>query len=337
MTGWATGSYQNTKPSPGVDVDCSTNLDAALLGFTITPPKTPVTAVFSAYYHPSSEGGVSPSGSEFTMLDAYITYAASSTVNVTVGKFLSYLGYESFLSESGQHDLAGQPGSSCRADSRLPRGARRSTSPWIRPTPSGSVVTDSEYQKPGYAATEGDGEFRHSAGFEGYYTNTAVTNLTFIWAGIGYDTLKTKPGLRRHRRGGENPAGHDVWVADVWASYVLDKNNDKLVGEEIYKDGGSRGNKGFPTGSLYYQYNFDSQDLRLVLRERRGRHQRTELHQVQRQPHLQPDRQRARGAPLSIPTSSTKISRPSPPTTAPRKDPELLERNFFGAQVIFSF
>ena len=115
----------------------------------------------------------------------------------------------------------------------------------------GVAVIDSLYQKPGYNATEGDGEFKHSGGFEAYYQNTTVTNLT-IWAGIGYETL-TKPGV--DTGGVVLPQGSTVTVYDLWAAYVVDKNGDQIAAEEIYKDGGT-GNKG-SNWLTYFQYNIN--------------------------------------------------------------------------------
>jgi hypothetical protein len=254
VTGWATGSYQYTQPSPGASFD-SLNLDAALLQATITPAKK-TTAVVSMYYKPSSEGGVSPNGSEATLLDAYISYDCGGGVTITGGKFLSYLGYESFynisdnmISLANQAFLAPIPG--------YHEGFKLDYSPDKTDT-MGFSVTDSEYQKPGYAATEGDGEFKHNAGFEAYYTNTAITNLT-LWGGIGYET-PTKPGVdtdgvvqQFNAKGQPISSSHDVTVLDVWASYTLDKAGDQIAAEEIYKGGGT-GNKG-SNWLLYYQYN----------------------------------------------------------------------------------
>ena len=90
-------------------------------------------------------------------------------------------------------------------------------------TTVGVALVDSEYSKPGYNATEGDGELRHNAGFEGYAQYTGVENLT-LWGGIGYDT-----------KGSFEP--HSVLVLDFWASYTIDKSSTVAI-EEIYKDGG---------------------------------------------------------------------------------------------------
>jgi hypothetical protein len=245
VTGWATGSYQYTKVS-GTPYTDSLNIDAAELQVTATPAKK-TTVVASVYYRPSAEGGVSPGGSEATLLDAYVTYAASDTINLTAGKFLSYLGYESFYNNqdnmitlANQQFLAPIPG--------YHEGFKLDFTPDKTDT-MGFSVTDSEYQKPGYNATEGDGEFKHNGGFEAYYTNTAINNLQ-IWLGAGYET-KTKPGVDTDGVQAEplfnakgvliNPDtqdGSSVGVYDGWLTYTLDKAGDQLVFEEIYKDGG---------------------------------------------------------------------------------------------------
>jgi hypothetical protein len=247
VTGWATGSYDYTDTSPGGSTQ-TVNLDNALLQATITPTASPkVTGVFSVFYHPSSEGGVSPGGSEATLLDAYVSYNAGNNITLTVGKFLSYLGYESFYSISdnmitlaNQQLLAPIPG--------YHEGFKLDYSPDKTDT-MGFSVTDSEYQKPGYDATEGDGEIQHNGGFEAYYQNTAINNLT-VWAGVGYET-KTQPGADTD--GVLQAGGADVFVGDIWASYTLDKAGDQVVAEEIYKSGGT-GNKG-SNWLFYYQYN----------------------------------------------------------------------------------
>jgi len=254
VTGWAVGSYQYLSPSAGPSSD-SLNIDAGLLQATLTPTTAKkVTAVFSLYYRPSGgsaltgdSGGVSPSGSEATLLDAYVTYAASDTVNITAGKFLSYLGYESFyLNQDNMITLANQ-----QLLAPIPgyhEGFKLDYSPDKTDT-MGFSVTDSEYQKPGYDATEGDGEIQHNGGFEAYYQNTAINNLT-VWAGVGYET-KTQPGADTD--GVLQAGGADVFVGDIWASYTLDKAGDQVVAEEIYKSGGT-GNKG-SNWLFYYQYN----------------------------------------------------------------------------------
>jgi hypothetical protein len=251
VTGWAVSSYQYTKVQPGTWSD-SLNLDAALLSAIITPTKG-VTGTFSVYYRPSAEGGVSPGGSEVTLLDAYFSYDAGGGLTISAGKFLSNLGYESFyqisdnmITLANQQLLAPIPG--------YHEGVKLDYSP-DKTSTMGVVVADSLYQKPGYNATEGDGELKHNGGFEAYYTYTGVSNLV-IWAGAGYQT-KTQPGV--DTSGVSYPGGKPITVLDLWATYQIDKTSSVAV-EEIYKDGGpgfdgSPNNKG-SNWLAYYQYNF---------------------------------------------------------------------------------
>jgi Putative beta-barrel porin-2, OmpL-like. bbp2 len=244
FSGWATGSTTYTTLKPGGSTS-STNVDSALLGVAITASKE-VTANVSVFFHPGAEGGVSPSGNQVTILDAYVTYDAGGGLTIKAGKYLSPLGYESFFSindnmitAANQALLAPIPG--------YHEGVEFDYAP-DKTTTMGLGLVDSLYQKPGYAATEGDGEFKHNVGVEGYVQYTGVTDLT-LWAGFGYAT-SSKPGLLTD--GVVKPKGSEVTVLDVWASYAITKSST-LVLEEIYKDGGT-GNKG-SNWLGYFQYN----------------------------------------------------------------------------------
>jgi Putative beta-barrel porin-2, OmpL-like. bbp2 len=248
VNGWATGSYQYTKYSPGTSSD-SFNVDAAEFSAVVTPVvKGPVTATFSLYFRPAGEGGVSPGGSELTLLDAYVTYDAGNGVTFTAGKFLSYLGYESFylindnmITLANQQFLAPIPG--------YHEGIRMDYTP-NKTSTLGIALVDSLFQKPGYAATQGDGEFKHSGAFEAYWQYTGVDGLT-LWTGLGYSS-KVKPGT--DTSGVLDPSGHTVAVYDLWASYAFSDKKSTLALEEIYKDGGI-GNKG-SNWLIYFQYAF---------------------------------------------------------------------------------
>ena len=253
VTGWAVASYQYTqvKGQPSTD---TTNVDDALLEAIITPAKK-TTATVSLFYHPSSEGGVSPTGAEATLLDAYVSYDAGGGVTLSAGKFLSNLGYESFYADAdnmitlaNQQILAPIPG--------YHTGFKLDYAPDKTQT-MGFQVADSEYNKPGYDATAGDGETRHNGGAEVYYTYTGINNLQ-IWAGYGYES-KTVPGADTDGVTEEIVNGkviqnaHDVSVGDIWGTYTVDKNGDQVALEEIYKSGGFAN-----TGSdwlAYFLYN----------------------------------------------------------------------------------
>lgn len=246
FNGWAVGSYQYTQPKPGSSYD-SFNVDGALLAAVISPTKG-VTGTISTYYRPSAEGGVSPSGNEATILDAYVSYDAGGGLTLSAGKFLSYLGYESFylgldnmITLANQQFLAPIPGyhNGIKFDYAVDKTLT-----------FGAALADAEYQKPGYNATASDGELKHNAGFEAYVSYTGISNLS-LWAGVGYQT-KTKPGL--DTSGVAEVHGAAVTVYDVYGTYTIDKASSVTL-EEIYKDGGN-GNKG-SNWLGYYQYKFN--------------------------------------------------------------------------------
>ncbi|HXC02694.1 MAG TPA: porin [Opitutaceae bacterium] len=257
VTGWSVGSYQytSTKGTAGnanTSAD-SFNVDAALLGATITPTKE-VTGTVSFYYRPATEGGINGT-SEVTLLDAYVGYDCGNGLVVTAGKFLSYLGYESyyFISDNmitlaNQQFLAPIPGyhEGVKADYTVDKTLV-----------FGGAVVDS-LNSNNAAATEGDGHLKHNFGLEAYGQYTGVENLT-LWLGAGYDS----------KGGPSNPYGlvqsKDIYVLDIWASYQINKQLS-VAAEEIYKDGGKAPNlasalAGLPTekGSnwlVYANYSF---------------------------------------------------------------------------------
>src|SRR5580704_7340853 len=254
VTGWTVGSYQytgtegvgatkTTAATPNTSSD-SFNVDATYLAATITPTKN-VTGTVSLYYKPDSEGGINGVGEEVTLLDANVAYAATDTLTVTAGKFLSPLGYESYyaisdnmISLANQQFLAPIPG--------YHEGVNLVYAP-DKTTTVGIGLVDSLYGN-NLASTEGDGHLEHNLGTEGYIQYTGVTNLT-LWLGAGYDS----------KGGPQNPL-HDVYVVDLWASYQIDKTSSVAI-EEIYKDGGDVAFGVAPTNKgsnwlVYYQYNF---------------------------------------------------------------------------------
>jgi hypothetical protein len=255
VTGWSVGSYQyaSTKGAAGFANASSDsfNVDAALLGATITPTKE-VTATLSFYYKPATEGGINGGSEEVTLLDAYVAYDCGNGLTATAGKFLSALGYESYYAISdnmitlaNQQFLAPIPG--------YHEGVKLDYAP-DKTTTMGVALVDSEYSN-NFAATEGDGHLEHNFGAEGYVTYTGVENLT-LWAGAGYDSKGTPV----------NPYGlpatttHSVYVLDFWASYAINKQIT-VAAEEIYKNGGKAPAAGLPAdkGSdwlAYLQYNF---------------------------------------------------------------------------------
>ncbi len=227
FSGYAAGAYMNYKADGAPSVDSLFDASKPIPGggdsndvltkFTLN--FKPVTGVISMNYFPNVGGS-----SEFTLLDAYAVYDAGDGLTVTAGKFLSYMGYESFypanmdqISYADGDFLAPIPG--------YHSGVKVDYADKIQGV--GFAFVDSAYSP--YGGTRGDGELKHNAGLEGYYTYTGVSNLT-LWAGFCYDT-----------KGGFQP--HNVLTLDFWASYQATKDL-RLAAEYVSKDGGT-GNKGY--------------------------------------------------------------------------------------------
>ncbi len=221
VSGYAAGAYMNYKAKGVTSVDSLFDASKPIPGggdsndvltkFTLN--FKPVTGVISLNYFPNVGGN-----SEFTVLDAYVTYDAGGGVTVTGGKFLSYMGYESFypanmdqISYADGDFLAPIPG--------YHTGVKVDYADKTQGV--GFAVVDSVYSP--FGGTRGDGELKHNAGFEVYYTYTGITDVT-LWAGAVYDT---KGGFE----------SHNVSIFDFWASYNATKTL-RLAAEFVTKDGG---------------------------------------------------------------------------------------------------
>ncbi|HWA11278.1 MAG TPA: outer membrane beta-barrel protein [Opitutaceae bacterium] len=213
VSGYVEGSYQFTDPDPGPATD-KFNIDSAQLLFTGN--FKPVTAVASLFYVPNAV-------QETTLLDAYVTYDAGGGVSITGGKFLSYLGYESFFTVNNP-EITFANGDFLAAIPGYHDGVRLDYSD--KDWGAGVALLDS-VGSPFYL--KGDGELKHNAGFEGYLSYKGVTDLT-LWAGAAYDT-----------QGGY--LAHSNSVFDFWAQYQMDKKT-MVAAEFATRDGGT-GAKGY--------------------------------------------------------------------------------------------
>lgn len=211
--GYVEGSYQVTDPDPGPSAD-KFNIDSAQLVFTGS--FKPVTAVASLFYVPNAP-------QETTLLDAYVTYDAGGGLSVTGGKFLSYLGYESFFTVNNP-EISFANGDFLAAIPGYHDGVRLdyADKDW-----GGGVALLDSVGSPYYL--KGDGELTHNAGFEGYLKYTGTTDLT-LWAGAAYDTKG-------------NFYTHSNLVLDFWAQYQMDKKT-MVAAEYANRDGGV-GSKGY--------------------------------------------------------------------------------------------
>lgn len=226
--GYAAGSYRLTDPDPGTSSD-KFDLDAAKVLFTGS--FKPVTGVVSLYYAPNAP-------KEITVLDAYATVDIGGGASVTAGKFLSYMGYEAFdipnmaqISYANGDFLAPIPG--YHSGVRLDYGDEANA--------AGIALVDSVYSGPNYL--KGDGELKHNAGFEAFYSYKGVKDLT-LWFGLAYDT-----------KGNVIHKNNATTMFDFWLSYNVTK--DSTIGAEYAVKDGGIGDKGY-NWLGFYSYAIDA-------------------------------------------------------------------------------
>ena len=213
--GYMVGSYQYSK-TDGSPASDHFDIDAAKTLFTAS--FKPVTGVASFYYPGTS-------GSDVTVLDAYVTYDVGSGYSVTAGKFLSYLGYEAFdIPNMTQISYAAPTAGSMFSIPAYHSGVRLDYGDAANSF--GVALLDSVYSP--YSIFKGDGELIHNGGVEAYYKYTGTKDLV-LWAGLAYDT---KGGFQ----------SHNVLTLDFWAQYAFTSEITGAV-EYANTDGGT-GKKG---------------------------------------------------------------------------------------------
>lgn len=131
------------------------------------------------------------------ILDAYVTYKVGD-VAITGGKYLGWLGFESFHSPNnafisfGQSLYASPWATGVKADYS---GEGFST---------GISVRDSQIA-PGAGFFEGDGEIDDDIGYEAYFLYSGIKKLTLFF-GAGFEDVD---------------GGDQTWTTNVWASYAV--------------------------------------------------------------------------------------------------------------------
>jgi len=183
-----TGSTVNTTPSTS-----SMDLTAAKFGATGKFGK--VTGYASLYYD----------GTKTDLLDAYASLDAGNGVSITVGKFLSYMGYEAFdVPNMAQISYA-------QAIATIPAYHTGIKLDYAAATYStGVAVVDSLF---GPSIYKGDGDLK-KPGLEAYYSYKGIKDTT-IWFGAA-DEVATKTAFY-----------------DLWVSYALNKTDS--LGAEVVK------------------------------------------------------------------------------------------------------
>jgi hypothetical protein len=133
------------------------------------------------------------------LLDAYVTYKIDN-LSITGGKYLGWLGYESFDS----------PNNAFISFSQVPYATGAKLDYAGDGFSTGVSVRDSQ-TGPGGSFFEGDGDFSDELGYEAYVLYSGIENVT-LFAGVGYEDI--------------DGAGFDsVLTTDFWASY---KATEKL-------------------------------------------------------------------------------------------------------------
>lgn len=184
-----TAATVNTTPS-------SSTLDLNAAKFGATGKFGAVTGYASLYYN----------GATTELLDAYATVDAGSGLSITVGKFLSYMGYEAFdvpnMAQISYANTQLAPIPAYHTGVKLDYSAATYG--------AGFAVVDSIY---GSSLYKGDGDLK-KPGLEAYYSYKGIKDTT-IWFGVANE-ISTKKVFY-----------------DLWASYALSKTDS--IGVEYVK------------------------------------------------------------------------------------------------------
>ncbi len=205
IDGYATGAATVTEGTPADDkqlVDTGRVYDSFL--FALNGKYENFTARVSLLALDATNNGLTQDAG---LLDAYVTYKAGS-IAVTGGKYLGWLGYESF------HSVNNAFISFSQATYASPYSTGAKVEYLGETFSTGISVRDSQVG-PGGTFFEGDGEFSNDVGYEAYALYTGIKGLT-LFAGAGYEDVD---------------GFGEVYTWDVWASYAF---TDKLsVAAEI--------------------------------------------------------------------------------------------------------
>ena len=222
--GTITDTTPSTSPKDTLFNSGKGNLDSAVVA--ANGKYQDFTGKVSLLYVPNKGTAADSSG----VLDAYLAYTQGE-ITVTAGKFLSYMGYESFYA-SNMNQLT--YGSTIADIAGYHTGAKIDYT--TKTFGAGVAVVDSEFPATGF--NRGDGNYKH-VGSEAYVTYTGIDKLT-LWEGIGY--------------GDQDPVGAKVFyndfVNDLWASYALNAKTT-VAAEWTYADIGTVKNNGWLTFAQY--------------------------------------------------------------------------------------
>jgi hypothetical protein len=132
------------------------------------------------------------------LLDAFVTYKTGD-IAVTGGKYLGWLGYESFDSPNNAFISYGY------SNYLSPYSTGAKVEYLTKEFSTGISVRDTQTGTGG-KFFEGDGDFSNDVGYEAYFLYTGIEKLT-VFAGLGYQDADL--------------ATSSVSTYNVWASYAL--------------------------------------------------------------------------------------------------------------------
>ena len=241
--GYAAASWTHTSGAAADRLD----IDSALLKFS--GDSKPVSGVVSLFYAPSSafakesDSGISID-SDIHVLDAYVNWNMGSGWSLTGGRFLSWLGYESFFAVNnpeitGANTVAGFiPG--------YEEGLRLTYTE--KDWNAGFGVVDSAYNVTALSADgknvtalRGDGEWKSNYAIEAYFSYGGIKDLT-VWLGFAYET---------------QPAGAKAKATiDFWAQYQVSKEL-YVAGEFTVEDNVAGATADSETWLILANYMFD--------------------------------------------------------------------------------
>lgn len=169
-SGYAAASWTHTNGTTTDRLD----IDSALLKFTGKSDQ--VTGVVSFYYLPFS----GPVGESLNLLDANVSLKLGGGWSVEAGRFLSWLGYESFFTVNNP-EITG--GNHAAAIPGYEDGVRLaySSKDWN----GGLAIVDSTFRSP--SPLKGDGELKQNYGLEAYLSYSGISDTT-IWLGVAFQS-----------------------------------------------------------------------------------------------------------------------------------------------------